>query len=60
MGGVTPELLVLGSLRKQAEEAIRSKPESSTHAFVSSCLQVPIRLEFPVRGFLHWTVVPDM
>jgi len=30
MGGTTPGIVVLGAIRKQAEEAMRSKPVSST------------------------------
>jgi hypothetical protein len=50
VGGATPRLVVLGSARRQAEQAIRSKPVSSTptpHGLcISSCLQVPSLLEF--------------
>ena len=42
VGGAIPGLVVLGSIRKQAEQAMRSKPVSSTHHGLRSsfCLQV--------------------
>jgi len=48
VGGAIPRLMVLGSIRKQAEQAMRSKPVSSIlHGLcLSSCLQVPALLEF--------------
>jgi hypothetical protein len=48
MGGATPRLAVLGSLRKQAEQAKKSKPVNSTlHSLcIRSCLQAPPLLEF--------------
>ena len=45
MGGAFPGLVVLGSIRKQAEQAMRSKPISS----ISSCFQVTGLLEFLSR-----------
>jgi hypothetical protein len=49
VGGAIPGLVVLGSIRKQAEQAMESKPVSSTlHGLcISSCLQVAALLEFP-------------
>ena len=46
MGGAIPGLVVLGPIRKQAEQAMGSKPVSSTlHGLcISSCLQVPALL----------------
>ena len=43
IGGAVPRLVVLGSIRKQAEQARGSKPVGSTfHGLsISSCLQVP-------------------
>ena len=41
VGGVIPGLVVLGSYRKQAEQATGSKPVSSLF-----CLQVPALFEF--------------
>lgn len=41
VGGVTPGLVALGSLRKQAEQAARSKPVSSipmTSASAPACI----------------------
>ena len=48
VGGTTPELVVLGSIRKQAEQAMRSKPESSIPPWPlhQLLLQVPALLEF--------------
>jgi hypothetical protein len=51
MGGAIPGLVVLGSIRKQAEQARGSKPVSSTPSMasalsLSSCLQVPVLCEF--------------
>jgi hypothetical protein len=48
VGGVIPGLVVLGSIRTQAEQARRSKPGSHTlHGLcISSCFQVPALLEF--------------
>jgi hypothetical protein len=48
LGGAIPGLVVLGSVRKQAEQAMGSKPVSSTlHGLcISSCLQVPVLYEF--------------
>ena len=72
MGGAIPGLVVLGSLRKQAEQAMRSKPVSSTPPWhglrISSCLQVSALLELAViwkcnlpccslRFFLHLAAV---
>ena len=54
----TPRMLVLCSVRKQAEQAMRSKAVSSTlHGLciISSCLQVPAMCEF--LSFLQWTVI---
>jgi hypothetical protein len=55
MGGAIPGLVVLGSVRKQAERAMGSKPVSILlHGFsISSCRQVPA-LSFE---FLSSTVV---
>ena len=48
MGEAVPGLVVLDSVRKQAEQTMGSKPVSSTlHGLcISSCLQVPALLEF--------------
>ena len=48
MGGVIPELLVLDSIRKQTEQAMRTKSVSSTlHGLcISSCLWDPALCEF--------------
>jgi hypothetical protein len=48
VGGAITGLVVLGSIRKQAEQAVESKPVSSTlHGLcISSCLQVPALCEF--------------
>ena len=48
LGGAIPRRMVLGSIRKQAEQAMRNKPVSSTlrGLCISSCLQVPALLEF--------------
>ena len=48
MGGTIPGLVVLGSVRKQAEKAMRNKPVNSTlHGLcISSGLQVPALFEF--------------
>jgi hypothetical protein len=48
MGGATTGLVVLGPIRKQAEQATRRKSISSLlHGLsISSCLQVPALLEF--------------
>ena len=45
--GATPGLVVLGSIRKQAEKAMGNKPVSSTlHGLcIGSCLQAPALLE---------------
>ena len=45
--GATRGQVVLGSIRKQAEQVMRSKPVSSTLVvlFISSCLQVPALFE---------------
>ena len=51
MGGATPGLVVLGSVRKQAEQAIGSKAVSSTapwplhHLFSPSLVPVLISLK---------------
>ena len=42
VGGVTPRLVVLGAIRKQAEQAMMSKPVSST-----SCVW-PLHLLLPL------------
>lgn len=41
--GSKPELVVLGSMRKQAEQAMMNKPVSSTPPWpsITFCLQVP-------------------
>lgn len=44
MGGVIPVLVVLGSKRKQFEQAIMSKPVSSTPQW--SLPQVPVLISF--------------
>ena len=43
MGGAIPGLVVLGSIRKPAEQAMRNKPVSSIlHGLrIDSCLQDP-------------------
>ena len=50
VGDVTPGLVVLGSIRKQAKQARRSKPVSSTPSWPLHQLllpdQVPVFLEF--------------
>ena len=48
VGGAIPGLLVLVSVRKQAEQTIRSKRVGSTLQGLrtSSCLQVPALCEF--------------
>jgi hypothetical protein len=48
VGGTTPGLVVLSSIRKQIEQATRNKTVSSTlHGLcINSCLQVPALLEF--------------
>ena len=48
MGGAIPGLVVLGSIRKQAEQAVRYKPVSSARGgpCISSCRQVSVLLEF--------------
>jgi hypothetical protein len=48
VGGAISGLLVLDSIRKQAEQAMMSKPVSSTppDLCISSCLQVPALCEF--------------
>jgi hypothetical protein len=38
VGGAIPRLVVLGSVRKQAEQAMRSSKQCPS---VASCLQVP-------------------
>jgi hypothetical protein len=47
VGGAIPGQVVLGSIRKQAEQAMGNKPVSSTlHGLcISSCLQVPALTE---------------
>ena len=43
MGGTIPRMISLGSVRKQAEQAMGSKPEKSIlHGL---CLQVPAQFE---------------
>lgn len=51
VGDAIPELVGLGSTRKQADQTMRSKPVSSTlHGVcVSSCLQIPVLLELSPR-----------
>ena len=48
VGGAIPELVVLGSIRKQVKQVMRNKPVSSTPSCfcITSCLQVPDLLEF--------------
>jgi hypothetical protein len=41
VGGITPGLVVLGFIRKQAEQALRNKPVSSTHLWPLYWLQPP-------------------
>jgi hypothetical protein len=45
VGGAILELVVLGSMRKQAEQAIRSKPVSSTPPRPLHQLLLPALLE---------------
>ena len=54
VGDIIPGLVVPGSKRKEAEQARRSKPVSSTpHGlYISSCLQVPALLMFLPSLFL--------
>jgi hypothetical protein len=57
--------LVLGSIRKQAEQARESKPVSSTlYDFcISSCLKVPALVEFLPSAFddeLFYGTVSEM
>ena len=51
VGGATPGLVALGSIRKQAEQAMESKLVSSTlHSLcISSCLQDLAPFEFLSR-----------
>jgi hypothetical protein len=48
VGAVAPGLVVLGSIRKQTEQAMGSKPVSSTPPWPlhQLLLQVPVLLEF--------------
>ena len=48
MSGAISEMVVLGSIRKQAEQAMESKPVSSIPPWplISFSLQVPALLEF--------------
>jgi hypothetical protein len=48
VGGVIPGQVVLGSIRKKAEQAMGSKPVSSTlqGLCISSCFWVPALCEF--------------
>ena len=48
MGGATPEVVVMGSIRKETDQAVESKPVSSIlHGLcISACLQIPALLEF--------------
>ena len=47
VGGAMPGLLVLGSIRKQTEQAREASPSAAPiYGFcISSCLQVPALLE---------------
>ena len=45
-GGAIPELVVLGSIRKQVEQVMRSKPVSSTPPWSLHQLQVAALFEF--------------
>lgn len=46
-----PGLVVLGDIKRQAEQTTRGKPVSSAPmaSAISSCLQVPTLLEFRLR-----------
>ena len=52
---MTPELMVMGSIRKQTEQAMMSKPVSSTlHGlYVSSCSQVLFFPQFALDNVFH-------
>ena len=51
MHGATPELVVLGSIKEQAEQARGSKPVSSTlHGL---CISSPLQV-VPLLEFLPW------
>ena len=41
VGNMTPKLIVLGSIRKQAEQAMMSKSVSSTHPSMASESALP-------------------
>jgi len=58
VGGAIPGLVVLGSIRKQAEQAMRSKPQraATLHGLcISSCLWVLASRFLPLDEVTHVT-----
>ena len=59
VGGAIPGQVVLGSIRKQAEQAMRNKPLSSTPPWplYHSCLQVPALTSLSGVGPESWKLI---
>jgi hypothetical protein len=58
VGSAIPGKVVLGAIRKQAEQATRCKPvsrPSRASASISSCLQVPALIELLISLLWMWT-----
>ena len=60
VGGIILRLVFLGSIRKQAEQVMRSKPVSSTPPWLlhQLQLQVPVLLEF--LSWIHEKIYSDV
>ena len=57
-GWYHPGLVVLGPIRKQAEQALGSKPGSITlQVYISSCVQIPALIFFD--DGLIWKSMPN-
>ena len=52
MGGAIPGLVVLGAIRKQAEQAMRSKQASKQHSSMAAA-------SIPENRFLSWFTAMD-